>query len=155
MKKILLVCSLIFTFALVGCSSEPKVKDIPVSDIKDAIMSENLIDVEPLNDIDAKEFYGLESVKDKIDEGFMLGAMINVRLRDVIVVKTSDAESVTKALEYYKNNSLKLFAGGYGGEDNAESVSNSILKTVGNYVYFIATPNASDIEAAILKLIQE
>lgn len=154
MKKLLLICSLVFTFALVGCSSQPKVKDVPVGDIKDTIMSKKLIDVEPLNDIDAKDFYGLESVKDKIDEGFMLGAMINVKLRDVIVVKTSDAEAVTKALEDYKTNSLRMFADGYGGEDNIESVSNSILKTVGNYVYFIATPNASDIEAAILEVIE-
>lgn len=157
MKKLLLICSLIFTFALVGCSSESNesnVKDVPVNDIKEAILSEKLIDVEQLNEMDAKEFYGLESVKDKIDEGFMLGAMINVKLRDVIVVKTSDAEAVTKALEDYKTNSLKMFADGYGGEDNIESVSNSILKTVGNYVYFIATPNASDIETAILKVIQ-
>lgn len=155
MKKLILMCSLIFTFALVGCSSEPKIKDIPVNDIKEAILSEKLIDVEPLNDIDAKEFYGLESVKDKIDEGFMLGAMINVKLRDVIVIKTSDVESVTKAFEDYNTNSLKMFADGYGGDDNAESVSNSILKSVGNYVYFIATPNASEIETTILKMIQE
>lgn len=154
MKKLLLIFSLLFTFALTGCSSEPKVKDVPVSDIKEAIMSEKLIDVEPLNEMDAKDFYALESVKDKIDEGFMLGAMINVKLRDVVVVKTSDAEAVTKALEDYKENSLKMFADGYGGEDNIESVSNSILKTVGNYVYFIATPNATAIETAILEVIE-
>lgn len=154
MKKLLLIFSLLFTFALTGCSSEPKVKDVPVGDIKEAIMSKKLIDVEPLNEMDAKDFYALDSVKDKIDEGFMLGAMINVKLRDVVVVKTSDAESVTKALEDYKENSLKMFADGYGGEDNIESVSNSILKTVGNYVYFIATPNADAIETAILEVIE-
>ncbi|MGL4796871.1 MAG: DUF4358 domain-containing protein [Paraclostridium sp.] len=154
MKKLLLICSLLFTFVLTGCSSEPKVKDVPVNDIKEAIMSKKLIDVEPLNEMDAKDFYALESVKDKIDEGFMLGAMINVKLRDVVVVKTSDAEAVTKALEDYKENSLKMFADGYGGEDNIESVSNSILKTVGNYVYFIATPNAEAIETAILEVIE-
>lgn len=154
MKKLLLICSLLFTFALVGCSSEPKIKDVPVSDIKEAIMSQKLIDVDQLNEMDAKDFYALESVKDKIDEGFMIGAMINVKLRDVVVVKTSDAEAVTKALEDYKTNSLRMFADGYGGEDNIESVSNSILKTVGNYVYFIATPNAADIEKAILEVIE-
>ncbi|RDY27058.1 DUF4358 domain-containing protein [Romboutsia weinsteinii] len=155
MKKILLICSLICTFALVGCSSDSKVKDVSTNDIKEAILSEKLIDEENIDDIDAKEFYGFESVKDKIEEGFKLGAMINVRLRDVIVVKTSDPEAITKALEEYKENSLRMFADGYGGEDNIESVSNSILKTAGNYVYFIATPNASDIEASILKVIKE
>lgn len=155
MKKILLICSLIFAFALVGCSSDSKVKDVSTNDIKEAILSEKLIDEENIDDIDAKEFYGFESVKDKIEEGFKLGAMINVRLRDVIVVKTSDPEAITKALEEYKENSLRMFADGYGGEDNSESVSNSILKTAGNYVYFIATPNASEIEASILKVIKE
>lgn len=154
MKKLLLIASLLFTFALVGCSSNQKVKDVSTNDIKESIISQNLIDVEPLNEIDAKDFYALESVKDKIDEGFMLAAMINVKLRDVIVVKTSDTQAVAKALEDYKTNSLRSFADGYGGEDNIESVSNSILKTVGNYVYFIATPNTSDIEKAILKVIE-
>lgn len=154
MKEILLLCSLILTFSLVGCSSEPKVKNIPVSEIKNTIISEKLMDVEPLNDIPAQDVPALSSVKDKIEEGFMLCTMINVKLRDVIVVKTDDPESITKALEDYKENSLKMFADGYGGEDNAESVADSILKTVGNYVYFIATPNASDIEKTILNLIQ-
>jgi hypothetical protein len=155
MKKFFLLFSLILTFSLSGCSSESKAKDIPVSEIKDAIISQNLIDVNPLNDIPAQDVPALSSVKDKIKEGFMLGAMINVKLRDVIVVKTDDSEAVIKELNDYKENSLKMFADGYGGEDNIESISNSVLKSVGNYVYFIATPNASDIETTILNLIQE
>lgn len=155
MKKGLLLFFLILTFSLVGCSSKSKIKDVPVSDIKNTILSNKLLDVAPLDDIPASDFPALRSVKDYIDEGFMLGAMINVKLRNVIVVKTDKPEVVTKALEEYKNNSLKLFADGYGGEDNVESVSNSILKTVGKYVYFIATPNASDIEKTILSVIQE
>ena len=153
MKKLLPICSLLFTFALVGCSSKPTVKDVPVNDIKESILSKNLIDI-PFNEMDAKDFYVFESVNDKIDEGFVINAMMNVKLRDVFVVKTSDAQAVTKAIEDYKTNSLRMFADGYGGEDNIESVSNSILKTVGNYVYFIATPNASDIEKAILEVIE-
>ncbi|MGL5643135.1 MAG: DUF4358 domain-containing protein, partial [Paraclostridium sp.] len=130
-------------------------KDVPVSEIKDAILKNNLLDVDPLNDIPASEFHALSSVKNDINEGFMLSAMINVKLRDVIVIKTDNPEVVIKSLEKYKNNSLKLFADGYGGEDNMESVSNSILKTIGNYVYFIATPNAYEIEKVILNTIQK
>ena len=126
---------------------------MPVNDIKESILSKNLIDI-PFNEMDAKDFYVFESVNDKIDEGFVINAMMNVKLRDVFVVKTSDAQAVTKAIEDYKTNSLRMFADGYGGEDNIESVSNSILKTVGNYVYFIATPNASDIEKAKLEVIE-
>ena len=67
MKKLLLICSLLFTFALVGCSSKPTVKDVPVNDIKESILSKNLIDI-PFNEIDAKDFYVFESIKDKIDD---------------------------------------------------------------------------------------
>lgn len=155
MKNFLLLFPLILIFSLSGCSSDPKVKDIPVSEIKDAIISQNLIAVNPLNDIPDQDAPALSSVKDKIEESFMLGAMINVKLRDVIVVKTDDSEAIIKALEDYKDSSLKMFADGYGGEDNVECISNSVLKTIGNYVYFIATPNASDIETTILNLIQE
>ena len=98
MKKLLLICSLLCTFALVGCSSKPTVKDVPVNDIKESILSKNLIDI-PFNEIDAKDFYVFESVNDKIDEGFVINAMMNVKLRDVFVVKTSDAQAVTKAIE--------------------------------------------------------
>lgn len=138
MRKNLFLVFLLFTFLLVGCSSKSDIKDVPVSEIKDAILKNNLLDVDPLNDIPASEFHALSSVKNDINEGFMLSAMINVKLRDVIVIKTDNPEVIIKALEKYKNNSLKLFADGYGGEDNMESVSNSILKTIGNYVYFIA-----------------
>ncbi len=155
MKRLFFLFSLILTFLLVGCSSKSEVKDIPTNEIKDAILSKKLIDVDPLDDISAKDAYPLDSVKDKIEEGFMLQAMINVKLRNVIVVKTNDTKSVMKALEDYKKNSLKMFADGYGGEDNVESVSKCILKTVGNYVYFIATPNAPEIEKTILNLIQK
>ncbi|GKZ10658.1 lipoprotein [Paraclostridium bifermentans] len=138
MRKNLFLVFLLFTFLLVGCSSKSDIKDVPVSEIKDAILKNNLLDVDPLNDIPASEFHALSSVKNDINEGFMLSAMINVKLRDVIVIKTDNPEVIINALEKYKNNSLKLFADGYGGEDNMESVSNSILKTIGNYVYFIA-----------------
>lgn len=155
MKKTLSLVFLLFIFSLVGCSSKESIKDVPVSEIKDAILKNNVLDVEPLNDIPATEFHALSSVKNDIEEGFMLSAMINVKLRDVIVIKTDNTQVVLEALEKYKDNSLKLFADGYGGEDNMESVSNSILKTVGNYVYFIATPNADEIEKVILNTIQQ
>jgi uncharacterized protein YcfL len=48
MKKLLLICSLLCTFALVGCSSKPNVKDVPVNDIKESILSKNLIDIPQL-----------------------------------------------------------------------------------------------------------
>lgn len=154
MRKLASLFLLVLTIGLVGCSSKSEVKDIPVSDIKEAINNETLLTIQPISDVDAKEFYAFENVKDNIKEGFVLQAMINVKLQDVFVVKTDDVEKVKQAIEEYKTNSLRMFADGYGGEDNATAVADSVLESVGNYVYFIATPNVKDIEAKILEMIK-
>lgn len=154
MKKLIALFSLVLTLGLVGCSSKSEVKDIPVSDIKSAINNETLLTIQPISDVDAKEFYAFENVKDDIKEGFVLQAMINVKLQDVFVVKTDNVEKVKQAIEEYKTNSLRMFADGYGGEENATAVADSVLESVGDYVYFIATPNVKDIEAKILEMIK-
>ncbi|WP_277233081.1 DUF4358 domain-containing protein [Romboutsia timonensis] len=154
MKKLIALFSLVLTLGLVGCSSKSEVKDIPVSDIKSAINNETLLTIQPISDVDAKEFYAFENVKDDIKEGFVLQAMINVKLQDVFVVKTDNVEKVKQAIEDYKTNSLRMFADGYGGEENATAVADSVLESVGDYVYFIATPNVKDIEAKILEMIK-
>lgn len=154
MKKLIALFSLVLTLGLVGCSSKSEVKDIPVSDIKSAINNETLLTIQPISDVDAKEFYAFENVKDDIKEGFVLQAMINVKLQDVFVVKTDNVEKVKQAIEDYKTDSLRMFADGYGGEENATAVADSVLESVGDYVYFIATPNVKDIEAKILEMIK-
>ena len=154
MKKLIALFSLVLTLGLVGCSSKSEVKDIPVSDIKSAINNETLLPIQPISDVDAKEFYAFENVKDDIKEGFVLQAMMNIKLQDVFVVKTDNVEKVKQAIEEYKTNSLRMFADGYGGEENATAVADSVLESVGDYVYFIATPNVKDIEAKILEMIK-
>ncbi|MGX4598613.1 DUF4358 domain-containing protein [Faecalimicrobium sp. JNUCC 81] len=154
MKKLLVLFSVLLSIGLVGCSSKSDVKDIPVEDIKKAVNNETLLPITPVSDTDAKEFHAFENVKDNIKEGFALQAMINVKLQDVFVVKTDDVEKIKSAIEDYKENSLRMFADGYGGEENSKAVSNSILESKGNYVYFIATSNAKDIEAKILEVIE-
>lgn len=154
MKKLIALFSLVLTLGLVGCSSKSEVKDIPVSDIKSAINNETLLTIQPISDVDAKEFYAFENVKDDIKEGFVLQAMMNIKLQDVFVVKTDNVEKVKQAIEEYKTNSLRMFADGYGGEENATAVADSVLESVGDYVYFIATPNVKDIEAKILEMIK-
>ena len=42
----------------------------------------------------------------------------------------------------------------HGGEENIEAASNAIIDSIGEYVYFIATPNSSEIESAILEMLQ-
>lgn len=154
MRKLASLFLLILTLGLVGCSSKSEVKDIPVSDIKETINNETLLPIQPISDIDAKDFYIFENIKDNIKEGFVLQAMINVKLQDVFVVKTDDVEKVKQAIEEYKTNNLRMFADGYGGEENATAVADSVLESVGDYVYFIAAPNVKDIEAKILEMIK-
>ncbi|MDB8804685.1 DUF4358 domain-containing protein [Romboutsia sp. 1001216sp1] len=156
MKKFLALFTLIFSLGLVGCSSKAEVKDVPVNDIKDAINNEATLPVQPVADVDAKDFYIFESVKDNIQEGFVLQSMMNVNLQDVFVVKTDNVEKIKSAIDEYKNgDSFKMFADGYGGENNITAAANSILKNKGNYVYFIATNNAADVESKILKVIEK
>lgn len=152
MKKLFLIFTLVLSLGLVGCNS--KVKDVPIGDIKNTIINEKTLSIQPVLDLDAKNFYGFEKVASDIKEGFVLQAMINVKLQDVFVVKTDNVEKIKSAIEDYKKNSLRNFADGYGGEENATAVSNAILKSKGQYVYFIAAPNASDIEAKILEVIK-
>lgn len=159
MKKLLLIFTLVLSLGVVGCASKgsdnSNVKDVSVEEIKNAINNEKTLPIQPISDLEAKDFYAFEKVVDNIKEGFVLQAMINVKLQDVFVVKTDDAEKIKSAIEDYKNSmSFKSFADGYGGEENVTAASNSILKSEGNYVYFIAAPNASDIEAKILEVIK-
>ena len=79
--------------------------------------------------------------------------MINVKLQDVIVVEgnsEADAKALMSNIEEYKENSLQLFADGYGGEGNATAVANSKLVQEGNVVYFIAAEEVDAIEKIIL-----
>lgn len=154
MKKLLILFSLVFTIGLVGCTSKEEVKDVPVDDIKNAINNETLLKVQPVQEAPAVDSYIFENVKDNIKEGFVIQAMINVKLQDVFVVKTDDVEKVKGAIETYKENNLQMFADGYGGEENATAVADSILQSKGDYVYFIAAPNAKEIETKILEVIE-
>ena len=154
MKKLLILFSLVFTIGLVGCTSKEEVKDVPVDDIKNAINNETLLKVQPVQEAPAVDSYIFENVKDNIKEGFVIQAMINVKLQDVFVIKTDDVEKIKTAIETYKTNSLQMFADGYGGEENATAVADSILQSKGDYVYFIAAPNAKEIETKILEVIE-
>lgn len=153
LKKALVVATLVSATALtaIGCSKE-KIKDVPVSEIQTVVSTEEYLP-QASTAIDAKDHWIFENVKDAIVEGFVSQANINIKLQDVVVVKTTDTEAIVNALNTYKEESLRLFAGGYGGEDNATSVANAILEVKGDYVYFIAAPNATAIETAILNKI--
>lgn len=151
LKKILAATMLagVMAFA-VGCSG--KTEEAPALDV--ATMQKNLTEANvlknPSMETPATEHWIFESVKDTVEDGFVNQAMINVKLQDVIVVKTTDTEGVVKALEDYKENSLKMFGDGYGGEENITAVADSKLEVVGDIVYFIATENAQEVEDALL-----
>lgn len=152
-KKTLLVATILsLGIAFTGCVSD-KIKDVSSKTVQEKIIVEKYV---PLQNetINAKDHWVFNDIKDVIEDGFVSQAMINVQLQDIFFVKTTDTEAVVKVLEEYKNQSLRLFAGGYGGEQNASAVANSVLKTEGNYVYFIATQNTNAIEKELLKIIK-
>ncbi|MGL5327798.1 MAG: DUF4358 domain-containing protein [Peptostreptococcaceae bacterium] len=158
MKKLFLVLSLVLSIGLVGCSSKDNgYKNVSSSDIEKAILSSKLLVEEPMSG-DVKEFDYFNDVNEQIAEGFISRAAMNVRLEDVIFIKTEneeDASTVLTSLESYKENTImRGFGDGYGGEENATRASNTILEQKGNYVYLISAQNAKDIENVIIDKIQ-
>lgn len=157
-KSMLALALLAGTTAMVGCNKEEAPvtqvkKDIVMDDVQTGLKDSGLLK-QMSSEISAIDHWIFESVKDKIEEGFMSQAMINVKLQDVFFVKTTDMDAIEKAILDYKENSLKSFADGYGGEGNARAVANSKLVKMDGYVYFIATENADEVEAKLLELIK-
>lgn len=151
LKKIIAATMLAGVMALaVGCSGKSDdAETLDVAKMQTNLTEANVL-LNPSMESPATEHWIFEEVKDKIEDGFVNQAMINVKLQDVIVVKTTDTDAVVKALENYKENSLKMFGDGYGGEENITAVADSKLEVVGDVVYFIATENAQDVENALL-----
>lgn len=156
LKKVkLLGLALVMGLGVVGCSGAKtedaaKIKDIAT--IKTELESSELLQQSHAS-VDAKEHYIFENNLDKVKEGFIDQALINVKLQDVIVVEAVDeagADALVADIENYKENALRMFATGYGGEENATSVANSKLEKVGNVVYFIACEKADEVEKLIL-----
>lgn len=160
MKNFFLVFILFLSVGLVGCSSNKKneYKNVSASEIEKSIESSNLL-VEKSTSSDIKEFDYFNDVNEIILEGFVSRANINVKLEDIIFVKTENEENasnVLSSLESYKENMIiRGFADGYGGEENATKASNTILEQKGQYVYLISAQNAKEIEQIIIDKIQK
>lgn len=158
-KKIILAMTVLAGVGMVGCASKEEsaqvqIKDVAMDDVKKGIVESGVLKDGSM-EMSAKEHWIFDSVKDVIEDGFVSQAMINVRLQDVMLVKTSDMDAVEKVLLDYKENSLRSFGDGYGGEDNITAVANSKLVKKDGYVYFIATPNADEVETKLLELIKK
>ena len=155
LKKIIVASlSLMMCVVAVGCGGNSKdaAKVIDVDTVRANLNESGLLKLDYV-DSSAKEHYIFEENLDKIKNGFVSQAMINVKLQDVIVVEgnsEADAKALMSNIEEYKENSLRLFADGYGGEGNAEAVANSKLVQEGNVVYFIAAEEVDAIEKIIL-----
>lgn len=158
-KKMMVAVALLSGVAMVGCNNSENVeqslvkKDLVIEDVKTQMLESGLL-TQASFESSAKDFWVFESVKDVIEDGFVSQAMMNVKLQDVFFVKTTDVDAVEKAILEYKENSLRMFADGYGGENNATAVANSKLVKMDGYVYFIATANADEVEAKLLELIK-
>lgn len=155
LKKIVVSSlSLMMCMVAVGCGNTETAtaKKIDVATVRTNLNASDLLKLD-YNDTNAKEHYIFENNLDKIKDGFVSQAMINVKLQDVIVVEgntESDAKALMSDIETYKENSLRMFADGYGGEENATAVANSKLVQEGNVVYFIAAEEVDAIEKIIL-----
>lgn len=163
MKKIaLLLTAVVAGVGMVGCvkNDEPVKQELTIkSDLSMTDVQKELRESGVLKESSfeqpAKEHWVFESVKDKIEDGFVSQAMINVRLQDVMLVKTTDMDAVEKAILKYKDESLRSFADGYGGEENITAVADSKLVKKDGYVYFIATKNADEVEKKLLEIIEK
>lgn len=157
MKKILLVLSLVLTMGLVGCSSKggDEYKDVSIKDIKSAVQSDKLLVEQPMDFI-IEDFDYFNDVEDKISEGFIIRAAINLRLEDVIVIKTEDPDTIYSTLESYKEDMIvRPFGDGYGAPENADIAANTIVEKKGQYVYLISAQNAKAIEEKIISVISK
>lgn len=155
LKKGLMVLSVcMLSLGAVACNKTEEVKNVNLEEVANTINTPELMNEQSVMVVDPKEHYLFEEVKDSIEDGFMIQAMINVKLNDVFVIKTSNPDAVMETIKKYKEESLRSFGDGYGGEDNITSVANSKLEKVGNYVYFIATVNSEEIENKLLETLK-
>lgn len=160
MKKLFLVFTLVLGIGLVGCSSNTKgeYKNVSASEIEKAVTSSDLLVEKPMSS-DIKEFDYFNDVNELIAEGFISRAAMNVKLEDIIFIKSEKDEDTSKilsSLESYKENMIiRGFADGYGGEENATRASNTILEQKGKYIYLISAQNAKEIEQVIIDKIQK
>ena len=151
LKKSLMIMGVcVLSLGAVACSKE-ETKVVDLVQVQDVINTPELMNEQSVGVTDPKEHYIFEEVKDSIEDGFMIQAMMNVKLNDVFVVKTSNPDVIKEKIEDYKTNNLKMFGDGYGGEDNITAVANAKLDQVGDYVYFIATKNSDEVEAKLLE----
>lgn len=163
LKKFLIPLALVSSVGvMVGCDNsvitqvqkeESVKKDLVIEDVKTELLASGILEQASF-DSKPQDSYIFENVKDVIEDGFVSQAMINVRLQDVIFVKTSDVDAVEEAILEYKTNTLTRFGDGYGGEDNVTAVADSKLVKMDGYVYFIATKNAQEVEDKLLELIK-
>ena len=102
------------------------------------------------------DVYFLSELSDVITDGVAYQAGMNVHLQDVMVIQTSDVDAVKDAISsHLESDSIKLFEDGYGGEQNIDSVKNAVVNNIGNYVYYIAAPNSTQIEEAITSVLNK
>ncbi|MGL5329575.1 MAG: DUF4358 domain-containing protein [Peptostreptococcaceae bacterium] len=153
--KMLIVPFMALTIA--GCSNEKQDLSLNMDELKETISTEEYLDIQPLATLDLGKgegidfpFVELQEVKDNIQEGFALTAMMNVHFQEVVVVKTDDVEKVTTALQAHLDAAKKSsYADGYGGEHNITAIANGVVGSKGDYVYFIAAKNVDKIKETI------
>ena len=177
MKKSLLVTSsLILALGITGCSNnstnnvesnkeETSINHVmddkdtttqKLSEIKSLIEAEGTLQLPSMPLESITDVYFLSELSDVITDGVAYQAGMNVHLQDVMVIQTSDVDAVKDAISsHLESDSIKHFEDGYGGEQNIDSVKNAVVNNIGNYVYYIAAPNSTQIEEAITSVLNK
>lgn len=163
-KKIIIATMIgILSISLVGCSkneSNQSKKYLTVQKIKQGIIDDGLLKIQPITETSAIKHEILIPVKDKIEDGVVIQASDESQLQDVIIVKaktTSGAEIIENELITYQTylKDESPFQEGIGVTEESENAA--ATATVGrkeNYVYLIAAPTLFSIQDKILSYIE-
>lgn len=176
MKKILVASVLsLLMFGLIACGeSNDKVKsNVSVSDIMADVKDQLVKDIEEESGENVLEEDGTisgyveadllaDGEKDpfvemllersdidpeKLEEGQLLAPMMNVNSNEIIILKAkdkTDVDTLKEALEREQNIQIGIWEQYL--PDQHEKVKKNIIKTKGNYLIFITSENASNIE---------
>lgn len=143
-----LICSV---GILAGCSKEEEVKNISVDQINKTI--EETVDISQMRTGDMDKLKKLYDIKeDEVEEFVLYTAPTNIKADELAIIKVKKSESI----ENIKNNiSKRVEKKGNSFKDYLPEeyylIENHILTTKGNYIFFVISDKAEDIENAFNK----
>lgn len=133
---------------LSGCSKEEEIKNVSISEINKKI--EENVDISQMRTANMDKLKKLYDVKeDDVEEFILYTAPTNIKADELAIIKVKKSESI----ENIKNNiSKRVEKKGNSFKDYLPEeyylIENHILTTKGNYIFFVISDKAEDIENA-------